>query len=151
MVVRAAFRESNSQFLTAGTIYAVHPDGYGNRGTLKGLFLWDTGASYSLISDKIVKQLDLWVLNQVNYTCGIGGIAPSSDCAAGFMIKSSIDGEVWQYKGLFGTFNSERIQGVDVVIGMDIIQKGKLVIDRFDGRLELRFYVQNTVFGTKNE
>lgn len=149
MVIRAPFIESRSQFLTAGTIYAVHPDGCGNRGTLKGVFLWDTGACYSLISDRIVLGLDLWVLNPQNYTRGIGGVAPSSDCAAGFMIKSSYDGHIWDYTGLFGTFSAAELSDIDVVIGMDIIQTGRLEIDKINGRLILSFWPFQSDFQDK--
>ncbi|MCM1142788.1 MAG: hypothetical protein NC453_29830 [Muribaculum sp.] len=94
---------------------------------------WDTGASGTCISKKVVSDFNLVPVGKVNAHTQSGiGIMNQ------YMINLVLNNEV-----VFGNWlvmDSEiGKQGIDVLIGMDIISNGDFAISNYEGRTQFSF------------
>lgn len=88
--------------------------------------LWDTGATGSVISKKLVKSLNLTPTGKVNVFH-----------ANGSCIVNTYFVNLYLPNGVafsFVTVNEGDLNGMDLLIGMDIITKGDFSISNFDGK-----------------
>ncbi len=94
---------------------------------------WDTGASGTCISKKVVSDFNLAPIGKMNAhtPSGIGVMNV-------YMINLILNNEV--------VFSNLRVmdseignQGIDVLIGMDIISNGDFAISNFEGRTQFSF------------
>jgi len=94
--------------------------------------IWDTGATHSSVSPKIVRDLGLKTIDTVDVH-GINDSKKTSDVViATIKISDSIT--------LTGKrFSVNEIPGVDVLIGMDIIMLGDFAISNGMGKTRLSF------------
>ena len=95
--------------------------------------LWDTGATHSVLSPKISKDLGLTPVDNLN----IGGIDgdKSSDVV---MVTIILPNDTVLTGRRFYVSN---IPGVDVLIGMDIISKGDFNISNANGKTLFSFVI----------
>lgn len=109
------------------TITTVHPVG-------KEFFgIWDTGATNTVITRKVVDELNLKPCGMV--LVGHAGQTGKDMCDA-FMVNVRLPNNV-------GVFNLKVTQmnltGVDVLIGMDVISKGDFAITHKEGKTTFTF------------
>jgi len=138
MDIVATYLPEKSRFVSAANLFRLASDGSQSGQYLTCICLWDTGAPYSLVSDKVARTIALWELNPYSAASGIGGVVPSSDFAATLVMKAR-GGEIWMQNFLFASFPARNLPGIDVVIGMDIMEKGSLVIRKIEGKMTLIF------------
>lgn len=143
MEIVASFDARTKGFTSEGRVYRRGSDGSVSQESIKATFLWDTGASDSTVSQKLYDTLHLWTLREGSYAAGIGGAVPSTDCAALIAIRNADATDVWIKTALFGTFPTENAPGIDVILGLDIILKGRLVIEKKDGIPILTFTIES--------
>ena len=94
--------------------------------------LWDTGATYSVISDKIVKQLKLPIISKTPIIGVNGRFETTTHIVDLWLPNHAVFRKVRVIKG---TFNKE----FDVLIGMDIITRGDFAISNFNGKTLFSF------------
>ena len=89
--------------------------------------IWDTGATKSSITRKIVDELQL-APSGMTYVTGVGADdKPHTYLSPTYFINLGLP----NYVGFFGTRVSQgSIQGADMLIGMDIIGDGDFAISR---------------------
>ena len=89
--------------------------------------LWDTGATESLISNKVIKELKLNKVGEVEVST-INGIIKTNRYECGLLLENhsksiKVNPAEFSYR-----------KECDVIIGMDIIQYGLFVLDK--GKLD---------------
>lgn len=84
--------------------------------------IWDTGATSSMISKKIAEKLKLHSTGKIKIS-GVHGVVESNTYVVDFIFCNGFE--------ITGVHVSEADNGggFDVLIGMDIIAKGKLIVD----------------------
>jgi hypothetical protein len=96
--------------------------------------LWDTGSTSTVISDKIVKELNLKQVTVANST-GVHG----SKQVNVYLIDLYLPNRV-RFLGLNVTeAKAENLIDCDVLIGMDVIRKGDFAISNFKGKTTFSF------------
>ena len=103
----------------------------GRTKTFRGV--WDTGANCSVITQKIIDALSL---EPVNFTV-IGhahGFADTEEYMVNFALPNGI-----------GVFRLRVVRGVmddfDILIGMDIINRGDFAVSNFNGKTTFNFRI----------
>lgn len=96
---------------------------------------WDTGATGTCISKEIVAQLKLQPTGMINVQTpsGIGTMNK-------YMINLILNNEV-RIMNLVVMDSEIGNQGIDVLIGMDIISIGDFAVSNFDGRTQFSFRI----------
>ena len=99
----------------------------------QALAQWDTGATNTCISEEIAKRYNLKPVSMVQSKTPSGTlIAPT------YFIDIILNNEVifknWSVMG-----SKIGSQGIDVLIGMDIISKGDFAISNFNGKTQFSF------------
>jgi len=96
--------------------------------------IWDTGATYSSLSPKIVRELGLKTIDTI-VVHGINNASKAADVViASITLSNSI------------TFTGKRfsvieIPGADVLIGMDIIMLGDFAVSNGEGKTRFSFVI----------
>lgn len=94
---------------------------------------WDTGASGTCISKKVVSDFNLIPIGKINAHTPSGiGIMNQ------YMINLVLNNEVIFINWLVMDSEIGR-QGIDVLIGMDIISNGDFAISNYEGRTQFSF------------
>ncbi len=96
---------------------------------------WDTGATGTCISKEVVSKLGLIPIGkvQVHTPSGIGTMSQ-------YIIDLIMNNEVIFHNWV--VMDSEiGKQGIDVLIGMDIISKGDFAISNYEGRTQFSFRI----------
>jgi len=96
--------------------------------------VWDTGADHSVLSPKIVKELELSVID-TKWVYGVNNSNCFSDVVLA-TIKFTDDLVLTNRR-----FSVNDIPGTDVLIGMDIIMMGNFVINNSDGKTLFSFVI----------
>ncbi len=95
--------------------------------------LWDTGAEVSAVSRRLCCELNF----PVNQQLVVNGFAGKMETKA--VIAMTFPGDD-EYAVVVQAVEAECIyEGIDFVIGMDIIEKGEFSLSREDGNLMLTF------------
>ncbi len=96
---------------------------------------WDTGATGTCISKEIVKKLGLLPTGLINVQTpsGIGTMNK-------YMVNLILNNEV-RIMNLFVMDSEIGNQGIDVLIGMDIISIGDFAVSNFDGKTQFSFRI----------
>lgn len=97
--------------------------------------LWDTGASSSCISERMARKIGL---RPVDTGVGIGTTGQQD--IAYYIVDVCLTPEMIFKNVKIAGFPLEN-HDIDFVIGMDIISKGKLVVENRNGRTEVEFAV----------
>lgn len=94
---------------------------------------WDTGATGTCISKDIVSKFKLAPIGKVNVhtPSGIGTMNQ-------YMINLILNNEV-MFKNWIVMDSEIGKQGIDVLIGMDIISNGDFALSNFEGRTQFSF------------
>lgn len=100
--------------------------------------IWDTGATHTVITSKIVSDLGLKPSGKVTVR-GVGPAgAPQEHESNTYLINVLLPNNV----GITGVRVSENsIEGSDVLIGMDVITSGDLAVTNHNGRTTFTFRV----------
>jgi predicted aspartyl protease len=101
--------------------------------SVKTSAVWDTGATHSVLSPKVVKELGLKAID----TCVVRGINNSQTSDVVVATISLTDDLVLTGR----RFSVNDIPGTDVLIGMDIIMMGDFVINNADGKTLFSFAI----------
>ena len=96
--------------------------------------VWDTGANHSVLSPKIVQELELRAID----TKLVHGIN-NSNCLSDVVIATIRLTDDLVLTGR--RFSVNNIPGTDVLIGMDIIMLGNFVINNTDGKSSFSFVI----------
>lgn len=106
-----------------------------NRNTVQAIAQWDTGATGTCISKKIVSQLGLQPTGMIRVQTPSGiGIMNK------YMINLILNNEV-RIMNLVVMDSEIGNQGIDVLIGMDIISIGDFAVSNFEGRTQFSFRI----------
>lgn len=94
---------------------------------------WDTGATGTCISKELVKELELTPTGMINVhtPSGIGTMNK-------YMVNLILNNEV-RIMNVIVMDSEIGNQGIDVLIGMDIISNGDFAISNFEGRTQFSF------------
>lgn len=96
--------------------------------------IWDTGATNSAISQRVVDECGLKPIGMVNVQ-GVDGINPSETYLVNIILRNHVGvSQVRVTKGKLGP-------AADVLIGMDIITLGDFVITNKDGKTVFSFRI----------
>ena len=96
--------------------------------------LWDTGATLSIMTPGIAKELGLKPVDK----CIVGGINDASKLSDVVIVTLSLpNGIILNGRRL----SINNIPGVDILIGMDIITMGDYVITNADGKTLFSFVI----------
>lgn len=93
--------------------------------------LWDTGATYCLVSDKIINQLNLQAIDRVKTSNAAGDMITDL-----YSIGVSIPNFV-SFGGILATHSE--MKGYDFIIGMNLIKKGDFSINNYGGKTTFSF------------
>ena len=94
---------------------------------------WDTGASGTCISKKIVSDLKLVPIGKINVNTP-SGIGIMNQYMVNLVLNNDVVFDDWL------VMDSEiGSQGIDVLIGMDIISNGDFAISNYEGRTQFSF------------
>ena len=115
--------------ITPVTVYAGHK----SKASLGVRGVWDTGSRTSCISERLVKKLDLQCANTMYCITANGPL--ERPC---YYVDIQISDEILFENLLVIGYPLEN-HDCDVLIGMDIISKGKLTIDSTDGKTKISF------------
>jgi len=98
--------------------------------------IWDTGATVSVITDKIVYDLNLQStgMAEVHHAQGMAHVET-------YMVNIGLPNNVG-FAGM--TVTKGVLSGADALIGMDIIGQGDFAVSNFDGRTFFSFRVPST-------
>jgi hypothetical protein len=99
--------------------------------------IWDTGASYSVISDRLAAELQLPVSSRVK----IHTIAGRTRVRT-YDVNLSLPGDIDFYN--HPVYSGDLPPGIDVLIGMDIITLGDLAITTLSGHPKFTFQLPST-------
>lgn len=96
---------------------------------------WDTGATGTCISKEVVTQLGLQPTGMINVQTpsGIGTMNK-------YMVNLILNNEV-KIMNLVVMDSEIGNQGIDVLIGMDIISVGDFAVSNFDGKTQFSFRI----------
>ena len=112
--------------------------------------IWDTGASGSAITTKVVKELGLVPTGMANVTTANGEVIQNT-----YTLDIGLPNEVL-IQGIIATEVSALASGCDALIGMDVITLGDFSITNHNGLTCMSFrvpsaheidYVKNPVYG----
>ena len=103
--------------------------GSGKFGTYSAI--WDTGASSSVITPKVVSELGLVSIGKTQVH-GVNSITLSDECLVNLVLPSQVG-----IPALRVTVNN--VAGVDALIGMDVINAGDFHISNFQGKTVMTF------------
>jgi hypothetical protein len=107
---------------------------YGNK-NINVISQWDTGATGTCISKELVKELGLLPTGMVKAHTPSGvGIMNK------YMINLILNNEV-RFVNLSVMDSEIGNQGIDVLIGMDIISLGDFAISNFEGKTQFSFRI----------
>ncbi len=96
--------------------------------------LWDTGATISMVSQRVVEELGLPVEGQVNVRHA-GGVAKGLPLYyVGLLLYNNVQIERIRVGLLAG-------QDIDVILGMDIINRGDFAISNKNGSTSFSFRI----------
>jgi hypothetical protein len=118
------------ELTTAANIFP-YPTFQNKKGVVTSV-IWDTGATYSSLSPKIVQELGLKTIDTI-VVHGVNNATKAADVViASITLSDSI------------TFTGKRfsvieIPGADVLIGMDIIMLGDFAISNGEGKTRFSF------------
>jgi len=127
----AEYKKIVREITTPVSLFSSHASAEGK--CVKTSAVWDTGATHSVLSPKIVKELGLLPID----SCLVRGI--NHDQISDIVIAS-----ISLTDGLLLTgkrFSVNDIPGADVLLGMDIITKGDFVINNADGQTLFSFVI----------
>jgi len=126
------YRKIVREISTPVTLYSTFYSSEGKNVTTSAV--WDTGADHSVLSPKIVKELELCAID-TKWVHGVNNSNCFSDVVLA-TIKLS-DNLVLANR----RFSVNDIPGTDVLIGMDIIMMGNFVINNSDGKTLFSFVI----------
>lgn len=107
--------------------------------------LWDTGAGVSCISTSLAERLGLPTHPRDTGFFGISGTDFGKNYGALLAIRND-EGGYYKMPYIFQGFNEQNIgDRFDVIIGIDLIEDGRLVIDKINGRPTLTFTIDNDI------
>lgn len=96
---------------------------------------WDTGATGTCISKELVDRLSLMPTGKVNVSTPSGvGVMNK------YVINLILNNEV-RIQNLIVMDSEIGKQGIDVLIGMDIISMGDFAVSNFDGKTQFAFRI----------
>lgn len=101
---------------------------YNNNKRISGKGLWDTGATFSCISQQVVKALDLTPTGFTNILTPNGG-----SVTLNYMVNVDLPNYV-SFESIQVCESEIGKQGIEMLIGMDIISKGNFSISNYDGK-----------------
>jgi hypothetical protein len=95
--------------------------------------LWDTGATDSLIVRDVAKQMGFWHMydRPVSHINGV-------DSSSIFLGDICLPGDIWILHKKLLSCNS--VHDFDLIVGMDIIAKGRFLIEARDESVEASFH-----------
>jgi len=127
----AEYKKLVREITTPVSLFSSHASAKGK--CVKTNAVWDTGATHSVLSPKIVKELGLLPID----SCIVRGI--NHDQISDIVIASiSLTDDLF----LTGRrFSVNDIPGSDVLLGMDIITMGDFVINNADGKTLFSFVI----------
>lgn len=96
---------------------------------------WDTGASNTCISEEIVKKYNLIPISQIKTRTPSG-----SSVMNVYLIDLVLNNEI-VFPKLKVTGTKIGAQGIDVLIGMDVISNGDFAISNYNGKTRFSFRV----------
>ncbi len=99
----------------------------------QALSQWDTGATNTCISEEVAQRYKLRPIGKVQSKTPSGTLTSSV-----YLIDIILNNEVI-FKNWQVTESKIGAQGIDVLIGMDIISKGDFSISNFDGKTQFSF------------
>ncbi len=102
---------------------------------MKAIALWDTGATHTCISDRVASELNLTPIGQSKiHTAGGESIVDT------YCIDLKLPNDVL-IKDTMVTGSDIAKQGLDVLIGMDIIGIGDFTVSSFNGITQFSFRI----------
>ncbi|MDD5712507.1 MAG: SEC-C metal-binding domain-containing protein [Smithellaceae bacterium] len=93
--------------------------------------LWDTGATNTVITEKVVQECALEPIGKVKVETASG-----TDIVDMFLVNVELPNKVGVHHLLV---SKGKVKGADVLIGMDIINQGDLAISNFKGKTTFSF------------
>lgn len=106
------------------------PDNYA---VFRGTAIWDTGATGSVITTKIIQSLNLSPISTAICN-GVHGPKRVNVYMVGMELPNRVG-----IKSIRVTESSELVDGFDMLIGMDIINRGDFAISNFNGLTQFTF------------
>lgn len=103
--------------------------------TIKGIAQWDTGASGSCISERVVNELGLIQTGKMLIRTPTGSDTVNS-YSVGVMLPNGV---FIPSVTVFGSSIGD--QGIDMLIGMDIITMGDFAVSNFEGKTVFSFVI----------
>lgn len=96
---------------------------------------WDTGATGTCISKEVVSKLHLVPIGKINVHTP-SGMGIMNQYIANIILNNEVVFQNWL------VMDSEiGNQGIDVLIGMDIISKGDFALSNYEGRTQFSFRI----------
>lgn len=121
-----------SDIFVSDTILNISNDELDTQKAVKCKGLWDTGAMYSVISDRIVKQLNLPIISKTPIIGISGTIVTTTHIIDLWLPDNIVFRKVRVAKSKFP-------KDFDFLIGMDIITRGDFYISNYDGKTLFSF------------
>lgn len=101
----------------------------------QALAQWDTGATNTCISEEIVKKYNLVPLSMTKSRTPYG-VLETFIYSIDIVINNEVMFQNWNVMG-----SKIGAQGIDILIGMDIISKGDFAISNFNGKTQFSFRI----------
>ena len=101
----------------------------------QALAQWDTGATNTCISEEIVKKYNLVPLSMAKSRTP-SGVLETFIYNIDIVINNEVMFQNWNVMG-----SKIGAQGIDILIGMDIISKGDFAISNFNGKTQFSFRI----------
>jgi len=125
------YKKIAREITTPVSIFSSHTSAEGK--CVETYAVWDTGATHSVLSPKIVQDLDLFPID----TCIVRGI--NHDQISDIVIASICITSDLLLTGK--RFSVNNIPGADVLLGMDIITMGDFIINNAEGQTLFSFVI----------
>lgn len=101
----------------------------------QALAQWDTGATNTCISEEIVEKYNLVPLSMTKSRTP-SGVLETFIYSIDIVINNEVMFQNWNVMG-----SKIGAQGIDILIGMDIISKGDFAISNFNGKTQFSFRI----------
>lgn len=111
----------------------VEVNGCNKRETYKAKAIWDTGSSATAISERLAEEMGLAPVDK-----GVGVSAVGETKILYYLLDIRMSNDIVIKSVKIAAFPLKR-HDIDILLGMDVISKGKLTISNQNGKTEVTF------------